>query len=72
MEPKLPTWQAAQIWLTPAPALAHGSPQVLAAHRILSAPVVVGNGGYAGGSGAEQQVDKAPEVCVVCVRVCGR
>ncbi|PRW33691.1 CBS domain [Chlorella sorokiniana] len=39
--------------------------RVLAAHRILSAPVVVGNGSEAGsaGSGAGQQVDKAPEVC---------
>lgn len=36
--------------------------RVLAAHRILSAPVVVGNGSEAGAA-AGQQVDKAPEVC---------
>lgn len=48
------------------PALAHlpilrSISQVLAAHRILSAPVVVGNGSEAGAA-AGQQVDKAPEV----------
>lgn len=60
------------------PALAHLPilsclSQVLAAHRILSAPVVVGNGSEAGAA-AGQQVDKAPEVGAgrgcFCQRLC--